>query len=55
MGLEEKKISASLFRKVPVVLQGEIPECGLACLCMICSYYGYHQELNDLRNKMLVS
>jgi ATP-binding cassette subfamily B protein RaxB len=36
-------------RKVPVILQQETAECGLACLAMVAGYHGKHCSLNELR------
>jgi ATP-binding cassette subfamily B protein RaxB len=36
-------------RKVPILLQQENTECGLACLAMIAAYYGKHADLDALR------
>lgn len=46
-----------LFRwnKLPVILQGEVAECGLACLSMVASYHGYKSSLTELRRKFTVS
>ena len=41
--------------KLPVILQTEMPECGLACLAMISRYHGHDIDLNVLRRKHLVS
>lgn len=35
--------------RLPVVLQSERAECGLACLAMIAGYYGYHVSIRELR------
>ena len=40
------------FRKaghVPVILQAETSECGLACLCMVLNHYGHIIDINSLR------
>ena len=42
-------------RKLPVILQGEALECGLACLAMVASYYGFVSDLPTLRRKYPVS
>lgn len=42
-------------RTLPVVQQGEIGECGLACLAMISAYYGGHVSLAALRRRHPVS
>ncbi|AKE52930.1 peptidase domain-containing ABC transporter [Kangiella geojedonensis] len=34
---------------LPVVLQTEIAECGLACVSMVATFYGYCIDLNSLR------
>ncbi|MGQ8819937.1 peptidase domain-containing ABC transporter [Bibersteinia trehalosi] len=48
-GLEQLKFD--LFRKMPMVLQTETAECGLACLAMILGYYGKNGNLFELRNR----
>jgi ATP-binding cassette subfamily B protein RaxB len=42
-------------RKVPVVLQAELAECGLACLAMIAGYHGHELDLGSLRRRWSVS
>lgn len=37
------------------LLQTESSECGLACLAMIASHYGFHIDLSDLRRQFSVS
>lgn len=37
------------------LLQTESSECGLACLAMIASHYGYHTDLADLRRQFSIS
>jgi ATP-binding cassette, subfamily B, bacterial CvaB/MchF/RaxB len=36
-------------KHLPVILQAESGECGLACLAMIAGYYGHHADLSTLR------
>jgi ATP-binding cassette subfamily B protein RaxB len=38
-------------KTLPIVLQAESSECGLACIAMIASFYGYDCDLHSLRNK----
>jgi len=38
-------------RAVPLILQNEASECGLACIAMIASYYGHHISLRELRER----
>ncbi|CRM12345.1 peptidase domain-containing ABC transporter [Pseudomonas poae] len=41
----------NLFKKtIPIIMQVEATECGLACLAMVASYYGNVQSLQTLRN-----
>ncbi|HCG3441094.1 TPA: peptidase domain-containing ABC transporter [Acinetobacter baumannii] len=42
-------------QKLSVILQTESSECGLACLAMICSYYGNHVNLFNLRQTYSIS
>lgn len=39
------------WRAVPVVLQSESTECGLACLAMVAGFHGYRTELGILRHR----
>ena len=41
--------------KLPVILQTEVTECGLACVAMIGRYWGHDIDLNVLRKKFLIS
>ena len=41
--------------RVPIVLQTEDAECGLACLAMVASAYGQHTDLRQLRQQFQVS
>ena len=40
---------------LPVVLQSERAECGLACLAMVAGFYGYKSTLRELRSKFRLS
>ncbi len=44
-------LNFSIFPKLPVILQGEQTECGLASLAMICSYWGLSVDLISLRQQ----
>lgn len=47
---------AELFgSRLPVILQTEMTECGLACLAMVARYHGHDVDLNSLREKYLLS
>jgi ATP-binding cassette, subfamily B, bacterial CvaB/MchF/RaxB len=41
--------------RLPLIMQTEAAECGLACLAMIASYYGHRIDLNTLRRRYPVS
>ncbi len=42
-------------RRIPVILQSEAPECGIACVAMIASYHGFMTDLVAMRQRMSVS
>ena len=42
-------------RKTPVILQTEAAECGVACLAMVASYFGFKTDLATLRRRFSVS
>jgi ATP-binding cassette subfamily B protein RaxB len=41
--------------RLPIRLQTEAAECGLACMAMIAGYHGYPSELSEMRRRMAVS
>ena len=43
------KLKDLFTRKVPIILQYELVECGAASLSMILRYYGLYLPLSDLR------
>lgn len=50
-----ERLAFGLTRKVPVMLQTESAECGLACLAMVAHYHGYYTDLFSLRQKYPIS
>jgi len=44
--------SELLSRRVPVILQSEAPECGIACLAMVASYHGHRTDLSAMRLRL---
>ena len=42
-------------RRIPVILQSEAPECGIACVAMIATYHGFMTDLVAMRQRMSVS
>lgn len=58
MGVAHTKLDPDLMFKsstLPVILQTEVTECGLACLTMIARYHGHNVDLNVLRKHHLIS
>lgn len=50
-----EKLTFSLRKRVPSILQSESSECGLACLAMIASYYGFNVDMLSLRQRFGIS
>ena len=42
-------------KRLPMIVQTEMAECGLACLAMICGYHGFDTDLISLRRKFSIS
>ncbi len=49
------ELNLGFGKKLPLVLQTEAAECGLACLAMVASYHGYRTDLPSLRKRITVS
>lgn len=49
------RLSFGMGKKLPLILQTEAAECGLACLAMIAGYHGHHVDLATLRRRFPVS
>ncbi len=45
------QLNFDLFKKVPIVLQTETAECGLACIAMVIGYYNGDANLFNLRSQ----
>jgi hypothetical protein len=54
---DSQKWQARLFHadKLPMILQAEAAECGLACLAMVAAANGQRHSLSDLRRKFSAS
>ena len=50
----EQLLNFGNTRRLPVTLQTEAAECGLACLSMIASYHGYEADLASLRRRFSI-
>ncbi|EWH09295.1 putative toxin secretion ABC transporter ATP-binding subunit/permease [Catenovulum agarivorans DS-2] len=48
-------LNFSARKKLPVILQAEAAECGLACLAMILGYHGFETDLVTMRQEHAVS
>ena len=42
-------------RRVPLILQSEAPECGIACVAMVASYHGHRTDLAAMRMRLAPS
>jgi ATP-binding cassette subfamily B protein RaxB len=42
-------------RRLPLTLQAEGAECGMACLAMVASYHGHEINLNEIRHRFRIS
>jgi ATP-binding cassette subfamily B protein RaxB len=49
------KLAFSWGSRLPMVMQTEAAECGLACLAMIVGYHGQPSEITELRRRLSVS
>lgn len=50
-----ERIALHMGRRLPLILQTEATECGLACLAMITGYHGHHTDLMEMRSRFSVS
>jgi ATP-binding cassette subfamily B protein RaxB len=53
--LSESLLNFGSNKRLPVIIQAEAAECGLACIAMIVGYYGFETDLPSLRRKFAVS
>jgi len=42
-------------KRVPIILQAEAAECGLACVGMVAAYHGHHSDMVSLRRRFPIS
>jgi len=49
------RLAFGLRNELPVLLQTEAAECGLACLAMIASYHGHRVDVGTLRRRFAIS
>ncbi|MBF0362041.1 MAG: peptidase domain-containing ABC transporter [Oligoflexia bacterium] len=52
---EEFLSTFSLDKKLPMIFQSEVAECGFACLAMLAHYYGHKISLAEMRYKYEIS
>ena len=51
----EQLLQFSLITRLPVIVQSEVAECGLACVGMIAGYHGYEIGMTGLRRMFSIS
>jgi ATP-binding cassette, subfamily B, bacterial CvaB/MchF/RaxB len=49
------ELNLGFGKKLPLILQTEAAECGLACLAMVAGYHGFQTDLPNLRRRFTVS
>lgn len=49
------ELNFGLKKRLPMLLQTEAAECGLACLAMVANFHGYSVDLPTLRQKFKIS
>jgi len=49
------KLHWGIGRKLPILLQTEAAECGLACLAMVAGYHGHITDLASIRRRVSIS
>ncbi|ECE3295340.1 peptidase domain-containing ABC transporter, partial [Salmonella enterica] len=49
------QLNLNFNKKLPLILQTESTECGLACIAMIAGYFGHHISLVKMREKFPIS
>lgn len=50
-----KRLDFAYAKRLPLVLQTEVAECGLACLAMVATYHGHRTDLPTLRRRFSLS
>lgn len=53
--LDHLSFDFGLGRRLPVILQTEAAECGLACLSMVAGFYGFKTDISSMRRLFMVS
>lgn len=51
----ESLLNFGARHRLPIVLQTEVAECGLACLAMVAGYHGYDTDLINMRRRFSIS
>ena len=52
--IQFSKLNFAWGKTLPMILQTEAAECGLASLAMVAGYHGYHTDLATLRQRFAV-
>jgi ATP-binding cassette subfamily B protein RaxB len=54
-GSETPQIELFRSKKLPIILQAEAAECGLACLAMVAGHHGHNASLSEFRRRFSTS
>ncbi|WP_367278496.1 cysteine peptidase family C39 domain-containing protein, partial [uncultured Pseudoalteromonas sp.] len=49
--MSESNLNFSFVKSVPLILQSEIAECGLASMAMVASYHGHQLDMPAMRKR----
>lgn len=55
VGRPEALLNFGGHHRLPVIVQTEMAECGLACLAMMAGYYGFDTDMTSLRRRFAIS
>lgn len=53
--IQQSRLQFGFRRRLPIILQAEAAECGLACLAMILGFHGHPIDLAALRRRFAIS
>ncbi|NJR71838.1 MAG: hypothetical protein HC782_01365 [Gammaproteobacteria bacterium] len=51
-GFDGLEYFSAFQKRVPMILQSEAPECGIACVAMVASYHGHATDLIAMRTRL---
>jgi len=53
--IDSSLLNFSFGPRLPMILQSENADCGLACLAMLCGYHGFETDIQQLRQRYTIS